>query len=575
MTTAMDYTVEIARAVVREQQDYSNKTSLPSSVLAALDDLASRNQATLPYPLTFELTNPRSERRTYCGVRDFTAAEGSIEISRFLEEQILLETGDRVRLKLVDLPKGTRVVFQPLSADFDIQADIRALLESQLRLNYTTLVKDEVITITGDGGLPLQLKIAQLVPSDHVSIIDTDLETDIQPMDDIMAKDVVDRRQASLLQAIQLDTSVIGDISVDATFVLRLWDRGSPLLIRWSGSEVEAHISTDIRPRRGFAPWSDVSMKEEHTLELSSSTLELQGVAEIYILLHSPTVNPRPFKLEASQKRQQLIQDDTQLCENCGQPVPVQSYNMHLAFCFRHNKKCPQCAIVLRKNDPGWESHWHCPECDDFTLHDSPEVRERHVAAMHAAHTCVCGQSFPNLPSLSRHRSLDCPQRLAMCRFCKLYLPVSSTTSSLPTVQGNDLLMGLTPHEAECGSRTTECDICKKILRLKDMGIHQRMHDGQRLRRTVPNICRNSNCVHLVDLSNSLGLCSVCFGPLWVADHDPTGAKLRVRLERRLIKQLLNGCGRTWCHNKVRRNISPACSNILDMRYIKRTEVGL
>ena len=575
MTKAMDYIVEIGRAVVREQQDYSNKTSLPSSILAALDDLASRNQATLPFPLTFELTNPRSGRRTYCGVRDFTAEEGSIEISRYLVDQILLERGDRVRLKLVELPKGTRVVFQPLSTDFDIQADMRALLESQLRLNYTTLVQDEVITITGEGGLPLRLKVAQLAPSDHVSIIDTDLETDIQPMDDTMAKEMIDRRQASLLQAILVESPISGDIINDATFVLRLWDRGSPLFIRWFGSEVEAYISTDIRPRRGYAPWSDVSIKDEHILELGSSALELQGASEIYILLHSTVENPKPFKLEVSQKRQQPTQDDIRLCENCGQTIPVQSYNMHSAFCFRHNKKCPQCATVMRKNDPDWDSHWHCPECDDYTLHDSPEVRERHVAAMHTAHSCVCGRVFPNLPSLSHHRAVDCPQRLAMCRFCKLYLPVSSTTSSLPTVQGNDLLMGLTPHEAECGSRTTECDVCRKILRLKDMGIHQRMHDGQRLRRTVPNICRNSNCVHLVDPSNSLGLCSVCFGPLWVADHDPTGVKLRSRLERRLTKQLINGCGRTWCHNGVSRNIFFALVNILDMRYINRAKIGL
>jgi len=49
---------------------------------------------------------------------------------------------------------------------------------------------------------------------------------------------------------------------------------------------------------------------------------------------------------------------------------------------------------------------------------------------------------------------------------------------------------------------------------------------------------------------NDIGLCSVCFGPLYVSMYDPEGKALRRRVERRYLSQLLTGCGRSWCRNE-------------------------
>jgi len=48
---------------------------------------------------------------------------------------------------------------------------------------------------------------------------------------------------------------------------------------------------------------------------------------------------------------------------------------------------------------------------------------------------------------------------------------------------------------------------------------------------------------------NEIGLCSTCFGPLYVALYDPEGRALKRRVERRYLSQLLTGCGRKWCKN--------------------------
>jgi hypothetical protein len=47
-----------------------------------------------------------------------------------------------------------------------------------------------------------------------------------------------------------------------------------------------------------------------------------------------------------------------------------------------------------------------------------------------------------------------------------------------------------------------------------------------------------------------LGLCDECFGPLYVTSYDPEGKALRRRVERRLLSQLVAGCGKEWCRNK-------------------------
>lgn len=50
-------------------------------------------------------------------------------------------------------------------------------------------------------------------------------------------------------------------------------------------------------------------------------------------------------------------------------------------------------------------------------------------------------------------------------------------------------------------------------------------------------------------MREQLGLCNECFGPLYITTHDPEGKALRRRVERRLLQQLMSGCGKSWCHN--------------------------
>jgi hypothetical protein len=48
---------------------------------------------------------------------------------------------------------------------------------------------------------------------------------------------------------------------------------------------------------------------------------------------------------------------------------------------------------------------------------------------------------------------------------------------------------------------------------------------------------------------NPLGVCSICFSPLYANVYDPDNSRLKRRIERNYIRQLIQGCGKPHCQN--------------------------
>lgn len=99
------------------------------------------------------------------------------------------------------------------------------------------------------------------------------------------------------------------------------------------------------------------------------------------------------------------------------------------------------------------------------------------------------------------------------------------------------------------------------------MSTHLKHHDLEKSSRLKPGICRNVNCGRTLEgvgkngdigagsrmgqgPGNDLGLCSICFGPLYVTMHDPEGKAMKRRVERRYLSQMIQGCGKSWCINQ-------------------------
>ncbi|KAH7077736.1 ubiquitin fusion degradation protein-like protein [Paraphoma chrysanthemicola] len=584
----------------------------------------------LPHPLTFRLVNPENGRALHAGIREFSAEEGEIVLSSFLREALGIEassaessrkgspnghnggdeemvdsgdhaagtnTGPRITVHAKQLPKGTFVKLRPLEAGYDPE-DWKSLLEEHLRSNFTTLTNGEVLVVYGGRTASgkreeFRFLVDGFKPEgDGILVIDTDLEVDIEALNEEQARETLKQIAARRQRApgTTEGSSVGGPIDIfkaqdgqvlDGEYVdyeLPSWDRSQGLDISLSevddDTEIDLFVSPyssrqRVRPREDEHVFADVSSRFPKRIRLQPTNIELDEAEAIYISVRAypsdtPSSTPKPFRLKVNMfdpKNTPAINGDATTneahgpdevrCKNCNQWVPKSSLFLHENFCLRNNILCPQgCGQVFQKRSAAFQNHWHCPH-DTFTG-NTPLSRQKHDAIYHTAHTCSsCGLEFPSIPTLAHHKTTTFPQEGD---------PTEPANAEL-------LLSGLTPHELADGGRTTECHLCNKIVRFRDMDTHLRHHDLERLSRPPPRICRNVNCGRTQDgvnkmgdtragtrkgqgPGNEIGLCSVCFGPLYVSLHDPEGKALRRRIERRYLSQLLTGCGKAWCRNE-------------------------
>ena len=259
----------------------------------------------------------------------------------------------------------------------------------------------------------------------------------------------------------------------------------------------------------------------------------------------------------------EMHESDEERCKDCQQWVPRRTMMLHESFCLRNNIFCSLCKQVFKTSSEQWKDHWHCPHDDGHG--NTPLSQSKHDDIFHTARHCPnCPYVATNLPHLARHRTSLCPGKLILCKFCHLEVPQEGDPFE---TSPETLISGLTAHELADGARTTECHLCSKIIRLRDMDTHLRHHALEKSSRHKPEICRNPSCgrtLHGVGKNgeigagsrmgqgpgNNLGLCSICFGPLYVSMHDPDGKAMKRRVERRYLSQLIQGCRRLWCQNQ-------------------------
>jgi hypothetical protein len=375
-------------------------------------------------------------------------------------------------------------------------------------------------------------------------------------------------------------------------YELPSWDRSHGLDIELSiedSEEVDLFVSP-FSTRQRAKPRDDEHVFGDFTSErptkgirLQLSNVELEGAEALYISVHaykapedsqsSSDSRLRHFSLRAktweSSKAADLTNEpveshglDGEQCKNCSQWVPKRTMILHENFCLRNNILCPHCQSVFKKNSPEWTFHWHCPHDDAHGNRLSSQAKHNHV--FHTPVPCPsCPDEASSLPALAQHRTTVCPGKLILCQFCHLTVPQEGDPSN-PSAEA--ILSGLTAHELADGSRTTNCHLCQAIVKLRDMSAHLKHHDLSRQSKPLPRICRNVNCGRTLDgvgkngdvgkgarmgqgPGNDLGLCSICFGPLYVSMYDPDGRAMKRRIERRYISQLIQGCGKSWCAN--------------------------
>ncbi|KAI1373076.1 ubiquitin fusion degradation protein UFD1-domain-containing protein [Hypoxylon crocopeplum] len=580
----------------------------------------------LPSPLMFRLVNPSNGNAVYAGIREFSAQEGEVLLSPFLREALGIEfnngtsdeatgedaTRSRITVHAKHLPKGAYVRLRPLEAGYNPD-DWKSLLERKLRESFTTLTNGAILSVPGVKGEVFRLLIDGFRPEgDGICVVNTDLEVDIEALDEAQAREtmrqIIARQQrapgtaggSSVGQELNIWKAVDGQVLPGdyVDYELPSWARSRVLEIEISELQDEYGVDLFVSPKssRQRAP----PREPEHLFGVFSCTqdgskritiqpanVELENAECLLISVHgyspdsspeSTDTSPRPFKLRvknnamtteaavspgAADTEMEERSPDVEQCKNCLQWVPKRTMILHENFCLRNNVVCPQCRNVFQKASDEWKAHWHCPH--DEAYGSSEITKSKHDDIFHTERRCPsCPFTTNSIPDLARHRTTLCPGKIILCQFCHLEVcqegdPFNPSAEMLHT--------GLTEHELVDGARTTDCHLCSKIIRLRDMSTHLKYHELEKAHRPKPAICRNANCGRTQNgvgrngavnagtqmgqgPGNDIGLCSLCFSPLYVSLYDPEGKALKRRIERRYLTQLMQGCGKKWCANE-------------------------
>ena len=592
-------------------------------------------QQNLPHPLTFRLVNPTNGRIVFAGIREFSAADKVVGLSPFLRKSLGVggqknsdevnglghSTGingsepqeadgvlPRLTVHVQELPKGTFVKLRPLEAGYDPE-DWKALLEQYLRDNYTTLTNGEVLAIPA-GKEVFRFLVDGLKPNEEaISLVDTDLEVDIEPLNEDQARETLQRLVQKSKRApgtsegssaggkVDVNTNVTGQVRPGeyVDYSLEQWDRTKGLELELTAFNSDQDIDLFAspfganhrsKPREEEFVFGDFSTRSTKRIKIRHTNADLENAEALWLSVRgygdvsqdAQGQAPLQYNLRVSSIDElsssgeddktmaddEPVGPDEERCTNCHQSVPKRTMFLHQNFCLRNNVLCPHCHLVFQKSSSEWQNHWHCPH--DSSHGNTVPSHAKHDSLMHTSRSCPsCGYDVANTPDLAHHRTTTCSGKLILCQFCHLQVPQQGADDPSPD-SAEVILSGLTPHELSDGARTTECHICGKITRLRDMTTHLKHHDLQRLSRSKPRICRNINCGRTLDSvsksgevkvqgsRNDLGVCNACFGPLYVTMYDPDGKALRRRVERKYLTQLLTGCGQPWCRNEYCKN---------------------
>lgn len=584
------------------------------------------DQPELPYPLTFRIVNPANGRTVYAGIREFSAEEDQVGLSPFVARALDLDgfiqakghadDGDetmekpRVTVHFEQLEKGTFVKLRPLEAGYDPD-DWKSLLEEHMRKNFTTMTRGEVLTVTTGRDGTFQFLVDEFNPEGNaICVVDTDLEVDIEALNEDQARETLKQIAEKRLKApgTEQGSSAGGEMGMFkpqtgqvlpgeyVDYTLPSWSRSAGLDIELDAGENAGVLDLLVspfssrqraKPREDEYVFADFDDRPAKRVRLSPTNIEMEDAESLLISVHASSgpgkaaAVPIPFTLKAtvadmkngtSDDATPVPGPDEALCRNCKHVVPKQSLVLHENFCLRNNVLCPKgCGRLFQKRSPEFQEHWHCSQPGCNSVGDSEASHNKHDRIFHtpvdSCPSCPHPGPFANVPNLSSHRMTTCPGKTILCRFCHLLVPQEGDGAD-PTAQPDAqlLLSGLTAHELADGARTTDCHICSRPVRLRDMDTHLQNHAHERIARPAPIICRNVLCArttHGVNKAgdtragtrmgqgpgNPIGVCSTCFGPLHSSMYDPDGKALQRRVERRLLQQLTGGCGKPGCEN--------------------------
>uniref|UniRef100_A0ACD5W325 Uncharacterized protein n=2 Tax=Avena sativa TaxID=4498 RepID=A0ACD5W325_AVESA len=470
-----------------------DKIKLPSSSFKELSDEGALDKG----PMYFRLSKVRdavrgasqdqdTEEATCCGVLEFTAMEGSAELPPHVWNNLfhsVIPDVPLIEVRYASLPKGTYAKLKPEGVGFSDLPNHRAILETALR-NHATLSENDVV-IVNYGQLQYKLKVLELKPASSVSVLETDVEVDIEGPDSVSDNEE-NQHVLVPLQTGKVDSGVVEEgkfryykFSVEEGTSEKVASGLASIEVKieadTSSSDTDIYVSRHplVFPTQHRHEWSSHEMGSKVLILKPKGATLVGGIYSIGVYGFKGTTkfqlsvaindvtNSQRIGEQASVSSP--VSSVSVVCNNCKRHISGRTSLLHEAYCLRHNVICVHdgCGVVLRKEEAA--DHVHCSKCGQAFQH---REMEKHMKVFHEPLHCACGVILEK-EEMVQHQSSTCPFRLIVCRFCG-----DTVQAGGQPLDVRDRLQNMCEHESICGSRTAPCDSCGRSVMLKEMEIH-------------------------------------------------------------------------------------------------------
>ncbi|KAI8614767.1 ubiquitin fusion degradation protein UFD1-domain-containing protein [Chytriomyces sp. MP71] len=423
----------------------SDRLVLAPSVLEGI--LHSTGSSPLPKVLLFEVSSLVSNTaKVFGSVREFTALSNHVvQVSPSLafrlnlgsgtEDEMDLDDSNRnVSVRCVSLPKCEYLKIAPLDPEYLEIPDLRALLESHLRQNYSTVLEQDTLVVSVQPSKSsswkqikeFRFRITEARPATACSCIDVDINLDVVPLDSNLAEEAVRRKffgnqvdtEVEPVRELALSpngsdsfqSAISGAYNVTLTPIIGDCD----LFISTSGLEtpnLQDHDYYNVdcgESSVSFAFGGDESTEDVPYVYLSVLGRESSSQFKLSVNLNSPT---DPLVIDASApistNWDESAPADHSKCPNCFQNVPTRTITMHEAFCVRNNTTCTRCrtsgsaSFIFKKSE--FEGHWHCDACSHYCATAKGEAMDATAAALIALEALKQSALFGGVQRASYH----------------------------------------------------------------------------------------------------------------------------------------------------------------------------
>lgn len=155
----------------------SNKILLPESMLF---ELTKDNHDSLEQKLYFKVSNKDTQYGEVCGVHEFSAPPGVVNLPYHIMESCSLEEGSTVQVDLLSPPKGNFMKIRlHNSKEFSKLSNPKAVLEKIMSRDYPVVTQGQTIALNYvELNKVFMVDVVETKPSEIIEIINTDINVD-------------------------------------------------------------------------------------------------------------------------------------------------------------------------------------------------------------------------------------------------------------------------------------------------------------------------------------------------------------------------------------------------------------